>query len=58
MSAHEFAVGLVFGNPLYEEVVARGGNPTEVCEALEEIIRQDMDSELELKILRVQATKS
>lgn len=58
MSAHDFAEGLVFGNPLYQEVVTRGGDPSEVCEALEETIQQDMGSELLLNILRVQATKS
>lgn len=57
VSARDFAEGLVFGNPLYEEVVARGGKPVEVCKALEETIRQDMDSELLLKILRIQARK-
>ncbi len=57
VSTREFAEGLVFGNPLYEEVVARGGNPAEVCEALEETISLDIGSELLLKILRIKATK-
>jgi hypothetical protein len=57
VSVRDFAEGLVFGNPLYEEVVARGGKPVEICKALEETIRQDMGSELLLKILRIQARK-
>jgi hypothetical protein len=56
-SARGFAEGLVFGNPLYQEVIDRGGNPEEVCQALEEMIQQDIGSELELKILRVRASK-
>jgi ubiquinone/menaquinone biosynthesis C-methylase UbiE len=56
-SVRDFAEGLVFGNPLYQEVVARGGKPVEVCKALEDTIRHDMGSELLLKILRIQARK-
>ena len=58
VSARDFAKGLVFGNPLYEEVTARGGDPAEVCQALEETIQRDMGNELLLKILMVQATKN
>ncbi len=57
VSVRDFAEGLVFGNPLYEEVVARGGKPVEVCKALEETIRRDVGNELLLKILRIQAKK-
>ena len=56
-SARGFAEGLVFGNPLYQEVIDRGGNPEEVCESLEEMIQEDIGSELELNILRVRASK-
>ena len=56
-SAQGFAEGLVFGNPLYEEVIERGGDPAEVCAALEETIRRDIGDEISLKILKVQATK-
>jgi len=56
-SAKGFAEGLVFGNPLYEEVIDRGGDPAELCTALEETIRHDIGDELSLKILKVQATK-
>jgi len=52
-----FAEGLVFGNPLHEEVIERGGNPAELCAALEQTIRQDIGDEVCLKILKVLATK-
>ncbi len=56
-SAQGFAEGLVFGNPLHEEVIERGGDPAELCAALEDTIRRDIGDELCLKILKVQATK-
>jgi len=56
-SAKVFAEGLVFGNPLYEEVIERGGSPAELCSALEETIRHDIGDELCLNILKVLAKK-
>ncbi len=56
-SVRGFAEGLVFGNPLHEEVIERGGNPAALCAALEETIRNDIGDQLCLKILKVQATK-
>lgn len=56
-SAKGFAEGLVFGNPLYEEVIERGGDPAELCTALEDTIRDDIGDEIVLNILKVQATK-
>lgn len=56
-SAKDFAEGLVFGNPLYEEVIERGGSPAELCSALEDTIRHDIGDELCLNILKVLATK-
>ena len=29
-SAEDFAQGIVFGNPVFEEIISRGGNPEEV----------------------------
>lgn len=57
-SVSGFAEGLVYGNPLYEEVIERGGSPAELCSALEETIRRDIGDEVSLNILKVQATKS
>jgi ubiquinone/menaquinone biosynthesis C-methylase UbiE len=56
-SAKGFAEGLVFGNPLHEEVVERGGDPAELCAVLEKTIRRDIGDKISLKILKVQATK-
>lgn len=57
-SARGFARGLVFGNPLYQEVLSRGGNPEDICVELEEVIKKDMGDELVLKIIKVLATKA
>jgi SAM-dependent methyltransferase len=56
-SAKGFAEGLVFGNPLHEEVIERGGDPAKLCATLERTIQQDIGDEISLKILKVQATK-
>jgi len=57
VSARTFAEGLTFGNPLYEEVVSRGGDPSEVCGALEEVVATEMGEELLLRIILVHARK-
>lgn len=56
-SARTFAEGLIYGNPLYDEVVARGGNPSEVCDALETAVATEMGDEIQLRILLVHARK-
>lgn len=56
-SAKGFAEGLVFGNPLYEEVIVPGGDPAEMCTVLEQTIRHDIGDEIALSILKVEATK-
>ena len=56
-SARTFAEGLVFGNPLYDEVVARGGNPSELCDALERAVATEMGDEIMLRILLAHARK-
>ncbi len=56
-SARTFAEGFMYGNPLYDEVVARGGNPSEVCDALERTIAAEMGEEIMLRILLVHARK-
>ncbi len=56
-SADSFARGLVFGNPLVEEIITRGGDPSAVCEALERAIQREMGDELLLKIILACATK-
>ncbi len=56
-SARTFAEGLIYGNPLYDEVVARGGNPSEVCDALEGAVATEMGDEILLRILLAHARK-
>jgi len=57
-SASTFAQGLVCGNPLYDEVVARGGNPSEVCDTLERIVATELGDEIVLRIILVHARKT
>ena len=56
-SADRFARGLVFGNPLFEEITLRGGDPEEVCAAVSQAIEQKLGSEMPLQALFVQATR-
>lgn len=56
-SARSFAEGLIFGNPLYDEVVARKGDPLEVCTSLERAIATEMGDELLLRIVLAHARK-
>jgi len=57
-SAATFAKGLVFGNPLSEEIITRGGDPQAVCAAVEDAIARHLGSEMPLTALVVQATKT
>jgi len=57
-SAEGFARGLVFGNPLYEEVVNRGGDPAEVCAAVAAAIASELGDEMPLRALVVHAQKA
>lgn len=56
-SAARFARGLVFGNPLYEEIVSRGGAPEAVCAAVATAIDQDLGAQMPLKAFVIQASK-
>jgi ubiquinone/menaquinone biosynthesis C-methylase UbiE len=56
-SARAFAEGLIYGNPLYDEVIARGGAPADVCDALTEAIATEMGDELLLRIILAHARK-
>jgi len=50
-SAETFARGLVFGNPLYQEIVDRGGVPTVICAAVAKAISTQLGSQMPLKAL-------
>ena len=54
----EFAQGLIFGNPLHEEIVAREGDAEEICTTLAEAIENELGNEMPLQAIIVQATKS
>ena len=58
ISADRFAKGLVLGNPLYEEVVTRGGDPEVILAAVEDAIETKLGSEMHLRALVIQASKS
>ena len=57
-SAGRFAKGLVFGNPLFEEIVTRGGDPEQVCAVVAVAIEQQLGSEMPLQALIVHASKN
>ncbi len=55
-SAENFAQGLVCGNPLHAEVLARGGDPDAVREAVERTIVTEVGDQIVLRILLAQAS--
>jgi ubiquinone/menaquinone biosynthesis C-methylase UbiE len=56
-SAMEFATGLVFGNPLFEEVTSRGGDPDQVCSAVAAAIEDQLGESMPLEALIINAYK-
>lgn len=57
-SAANFAKGLVFGNPIYDEIITRGGNPDKLCAAVADAIDRQLGEDMPLQALIVQASKS
>lgn len=57
-SAEVFARGLVFGNPLFDEVVSRGGDADAICDAVATAIEQQLGAEMPLAALVIHATKT
>ena len=57
-SAEGFSRGLIFGNPIYDEVVERGGDPEAICAAVCEAIGTHLGSEMPLQALVVCASKA
>ena len=55
LSPERFANGLVFGNPVHEEIASRGGDAEAVCEALARAIAETLGETLELNALVVSA---
>jgi len=54
---HQFAVGLVQGNPISEEIAGRGGDIDTVCAAVADAIHRDLGEELQLSATVFEATK-
>lgn len=57
-SPRDFARGLVFGNPIVEEIVDRGGDPEIVCEAITEAIENQLGASMPLSALVIEARKA
>ena len=56
-SANDFAKGLVFGNPLYDEIVNRNGNPSEICRSVASAIGDNLGEIMPLQAITVYAEK-
>lgn len=52
-----FGRGLVFGNPLYQEIVDRGGDPEKICNAVSEAIDLQLGSQMPLQAFVVCSSK-
>jgi ubiquinone/menaquinone biosynthesis C-methylase UbiE len=57
-SAADFATGLVFGNPLIEEILSRGGDPLAACDSIAEAIDAKLGAQMPLCALIVEAKKT
>lgn len=53
-----FAHGLVYGNPLHDELVERGIEPKTVCNRLAEVLCQQLGESMPLKAIFFSATKT
>ncbi len=54
-SATEFATGLIFGNPLFEEITTRAGDPDQVCSAVAAAIDDKLGKSMPLEALIITA---
>jgi ubiquinone/menaquinone biosynthesis C-methylase UbiE len=55
-SAEDFARGLVYGNPLLEEILARKGNPDLVCATLTKTLQDKLGSSMPLQAVIIEAS--
>ena len=55
-SSNDFARGLVFGNPLLEEILARGGDPEIVCSAIARALDDNLGSSMPLQAVIIAAS--
>ncbi len=56
-SASDFARGLVYGNPLHEEIILRGGQPEDLCSAIAIALEQQLGEMMPLQALVIVASK-
>ena len=54
----KFATGLVYGNPLYDEILVRGGDPATIRATVSAAIERELGSEMPLQALIVRASLS
>jgi ubiquinone/menaquinone biosynthesis C-methylase UbiE len=57
-SAREFGRGLVFGNPLIDEIAARAGDPEQICAAVGDALHAQLGSDLSLEALVITCKKA
>ena len=57
-SAADFATGLVFGNPLFEEITSRGGEPDRVCSAISDALERQLGGRMPLQAMVIVAKKA
>jgi ubiquinone/menaquinone biosynthesis C-methylase UbiE len=56
-SSGEFATGLVFGNPLFDEITSRGGDPDRVCTAISDALDSQLGTTMPLQAMVIVAKK-
>lgn len=57
-SASDFARGLVFGNPMFDEIVERRGNPEEICSAVATAICDKLGDSMSLQAIVLSGVKA
>jgi SAM-dependent methyltransferase len=55
-SVQTFGHGLVFGNPLYEEIISRGGDPQLVCSAITAEVEKNLGDSMPLQAIVLDAS--
>lgn len=57
-SSSEFATGLIFGNPIFEEITSRGGDPGSIRSAVSDALERQLGATMPLQALVIVAKKS
>ena len=56
-SAEEFAQGVVFGNPVFDAIIERDGDPEEILNAVASAIQKFLGKSMPLQTIFVDAAK-